>query len=48
MVGFMPAVADNNDRNVRGPNDRGSNGAQVHSGVSAAATASQDYELGVA
>jgi hypothetical protein len=48
MVGFMPTVADNNDRNVRGPNDRGSNRAQVHSGVPAAATASQDYELGIA
>ena len=48
MVGFMPAVADNNDWSARGPNDRGSNGAQVHSGVPAAATASQNYELGVA
>ena len=46
MVGFMPTVAYNNDRNVRGPHDRGSNGAQVHSGVPTAATASQDYELG--
>ena len=48
MVGFMPTVADNSDRNVRGPNDRGSNGAQVHSSVPAAAPASQDYELGIA
>jgi hypothetical protein len=48
MIGLMPTVADNNDRNMRGPNDRGSDGAQVHSSVSAAAPASQDYELGIA
>jgi hypothetical protein len=48
MVGFMPPLADNNDRNTRGPNDRGSNGAHVHPGVPTAATASQDYELGIA
>ena len=45
--GFMPAVANNDDRNARGPHDRGSDGAQVHPGVPAAATASQDYELGI-
>ena len=48
MVCFMAAVADDNDRNARGPNDRGSNGAQVLPGVPAAATASQDYKLGIA
>jgi hypothetical protein len=45
--GLMPSVADNNDRNARGPHDRGSDGAQVHPGVPAAAAASRDYELGI-
>ena len=43
----MPAVADNEDRNARGPHDRGSDRAQVHPSVPAAATASQDHELGI-
>ena len=46
--GFMPGVAGNNDRNARGPHDRGSDGTQVHPGVPAAATASQDHKLGIA
>ena len=48
MVGrAVAAVADNNDRNARGPHDRGSDEAQMHPGVPAAATASQDHELGI-
>jgi hypothetical protein len=48
MIGaLMPGVTNSDDRNTRGPHDRGSDGAKVHSGVPAAATAPQDYELGI-
>src|ERR1700747_2672997 len=48
MVGrAIATVANNNDRNARGPHDRGSDRTQMHPGVPAAAVASQDHKLGI-